>query len=131
MEAGFGFPSADAGGVEAALALVCFDFTTSNTVFTIHRLDANIAARDLSNDRPGFKSGDFYPTFSVATAYETATQLETVAGLLGSSDQAEKFIRPDEELYFARGHLAPNSDFYFYSHQVGIRQIKISKIFFF
>ncbi len=94
-----------------------------------------ILARDTDGDRPDFKADDYYP-FSVATVYEQDEQVrdipanmtrkvhflplqeDTIADLVGSSSLAGEYIDPDQNVYLARGHLSPNSDFVYKSFQV-------------
>ena len=41
----------------------------------------------------------------------------TVAELVGSSDLAAEYIQ-ENSIYLSRGHMAANSDFVYYAHQV-------------
>ncbi len=45
-------------------------------------------------------------------------QEDTIAELVGSSSLAGEYIDPDQNVYLARGHLSPNSDFVYKSFQV-------------
>ena len=45
-------------------------------------------------------------------------QRATIADLVGSEDLANDYVHDNDDFYMARGHLAPNADFVFYSHQV-------------
>lgn len=46
--------------------------------------------------------------------------MKTIAGLVGSAELAAEYIRPDEDFYLSRGHLAPNAGYIYYAHQVSL-----------
>merc|ERR550519_308318 len=94
---------------------VCHDLTTSRTVYSSHVLWDEISARDHGNDSPHFNPDSFFG-FDVNHFYTMAQQKDTIAGLVGSDELADKYIGDfDSGLFLARGHLAPNGDFVFYS----------------
>ncbi|ROT83818.1 deoxyribonuclease I [Penaeus vannamei] len=71
------------------LIRVCFDPSAETTLYSEHVVrGANIAAKDIDSSRPSFKSSSGF-----------------------FSDLANTILNPGEQLYFAKGHLAPDADF--------------------
>jgi len=94
---------------------VCHDLATSRTLYSTHTLWDEISAQDHGNDSPHFNPDTFFE-FDVNHFYTMVTQKETIAQLVGSDELADKYIGDfDSGLFLARGHLAPNADFMFYS----------------
>jgi len=102
-------------GTETAVLTVCYDTSTSVNIWSRHSLWDEINAKDHGNDSPFFNPDDYFD-FDVNHFYTMATQKETIAGIVRSDDLADKYVGDfDSGLFLARGHLAPNADFIFYS----------------
>merc|ERR1719228_940896 len=102
-------------GTETMVLTVCYDTQTSVNIWSRHTLWDEISARDHGNDSPFFEP-DTYFDFDVNHYYTMATQKETIADIVRSEDLADKYIQDfNSGLFLARGHLAPNADFIFYS----------------
>merc|ERR1711892_213352 len=100
---------------EAVTITVCHDLAQSRTLWARHTVWDEVSASDHGNNRPVFSSDDLFD-FDVNYYYKMATQKETVAELVGSQELAEKYIQDQStSIFLARGHLAPNGDFIFYS----------------
>ena len=91
---------------------VCHDIAAARTLWSRHVLLDEIKFQDKNNERPKW-DGDFF-NFDADHAYSMDTQWETFSTLLGSPLLADFFL-PGGEYYLARGHLAPNADYIFYS----------------
>lgn len=61
--------------------------------------------------RPNFGTGSFFAGKDVDKLYTRITQRETIAGLIGSFELAEKYIEATSDIFLARGHLAAKADF--------------------
>ena len=96
-----------------ALFAVCFDEPGARTLYARHVLWHNIKARDTGNDRPSFKTDGYYD-FDVNEAYTQAQQSITIEALTG----IDSYVDTSSDVYLARGHYSPNSDFVYYSGQV-------------
>jgi len=102
-------------GTETMVLTVCYDTQTSVNIWSRHTLWDENSARDHGNDSPFFEP-DTYFDFDVNHYYTMATQKETIADIVRSEDLADKYIQDfNSGLFLARGHLAPNADFIFYS----------------
>ena len=66
----------------------------------------------------------YYPDFNPDDYYNQGQEKATIAELVGSDDLADEYIK-ENSMYMTRGHLAPNSDFIYYSQQVCRQQIMI------
>ena len=64
----------------------------------------------------------YYPDFNPDDYYNQGQEKATIAELVGSDDLADEYIK-ENSMYMTRGHLAPNSDFIYYSQQVCWQQI--------
>ncbi|XP_023321392.1 uncharacterized protein LOC111696065 [Eurytemora carolleeae] len=93
---------------------VCFDQTISRTLWVKHTLWDEISAQDHGNSRPDFQKDSFYD-YDVDHAYSRNAQREEISKLVGSQELAEQYIEESGNLFLARGHLAPNADFIFFS----------------
>ncbi len=93
------------------------------TLYAYHFLPREIAARDTSNDRPSIKMDGYYD-YDVNFYYTIAQQTETIGELVGSAELADQYVRDEENVYLARGHLSPNADFVYYSFQVASSNFK-------
>jgi hypothetical protein len=78
---------------------------------------SGIAGFQRGFPRPGFIQGIFFPGMSVNNLYTQNTQRQTISGLLGSTQLADKFIDPSTDYYLSRGHLSARADFVYGSQQ--------------
>jgi len=100
---------------EAVTITVCHDLNMSRTLWARHTVWDEVSASDHGNNRPSFSTDGLFD-FDVNNYYKMATQKETIAGLVGSEQLADKYVQDQStSIFLARGHLAPNSDFIFYS----------------
>ena len=76
-----------------------------------------LCTSEYANIDPNFRQDGYYPDFNPDDYYDQGQELDTIAQLVGSSDLAAEYIQ-ENSVYLARGHLAPNSDFIYYSQQV-------------
>ena len=65
-----------------------------------------------------FYRPDGYFHFNPDDYYKQVQQIQTLTELLGSEELANDYIQ-ENEIYLSRGHMAANSDFVYYSYQVG------------
>jgi hypothetical protein len=86
-------------------------------VYARHVLHVENIARDTGGDRPDFKRDDHFD-YDVNFYYTQVQQTATIAQLVGSEELANQYVRVGEDVYLARGHLAPNADFVYYAYQV-------------
>jgi len=116
IEVVIGFDTVPAdSGIETAVLTVCYDVEKSINIWSRHTLWDEIRARDHNNDSPFFNPDDYFD-FDVNHYYTMATQKETIAQIVRSQDLADEYVQDfDSGLFLARGHLAPNADFVFYS----------------
>ncbi|KAF2366417.1 DNA/RNA non-specific endonuclease [Trinorchestia longiramus] len=90
------------------LITVCFDPVLETTLYSYNIVrGANIEAKDVNPDRPGFKTGSGFFTVSANTCYEQDSQIALMDTLLGDSS----VIDVSKSYYFSRGHMAPDADF--------------------
>jgi len=100
---------------DASVILICHDLNLSSTLWAKHSVWDEVSAQDHGNDRPDFNPDSFFD-YDVNQAYTRDDQIAAVADLVGSQALAEQYIEDyGSDLYLARGHLAPNADFIFYS----------------
>jgi len=100
---------------EAVTITVCHDLKQSRTLWSRHTIWDEVSASDHGNNRPSFSSDQFFD-YDVNYYYKMATQKETIAELVGSQELADKYVQDQStSIFLARGHLAPNADFIFYS----------------
>jgi len=100
---------------EAVTIKVCHDLTRSSSIWARHTLWDEIDAKDTGYSAPSFKDDDFFD-FDIDNYYKMATQRDTIADLVGSSELADQYIQGQSTgLFLSRGHLAPTGDFIFKS----------------
>jgi len=100
---------------EAVTIRVCHDLTQSSSIWARHTLWDEIDAKDTGFSAPSFKDDDLFG-FDVDNFYKMATQHDTIADLVGSSELADQYIQGQSTgLFLSRGHLAPTGDFIFKS----------------
>jgi len=102
-------------GIETTTLTVCHDLVGSRTFYSHHALFDEINARDHGNDSPPFNPDNFFD-YDVQHFYTMDQQRITIADLVGSQELADQYVQDfNSGLFLARGHLAPNADFIFYS----------------
>ena len=94
------------------MVTVCHDFDNARTLWSKHILLDEIEFQDKNNERPAW-DGDFFD-FDADFYYHLEQQHEAFTDILGSSSLADQYLSGGE-YYLARGHLAPNADYIFYS----------------
>ena len=96
----------------------CHDKNLALNYFTTNVIIGKSAdADDKGHDRPTFSQADYYPGLAVNTLYSTATQTQTIAKILNSTALANDYINQNANLFFSRGHMAPDGDFVDWSSQ--------------
>lgn len=96
----------------------CHDKLLELNYFTTNYIVGRSAdADDKSHDRPDFSQATYYPGLEVNELYKTATQTVTIAGILNSTELANDYINSNANLFFSRGHMAPDADFIDWSSQ--------------
>eukprot|EP00095_Tigriopus_kingsejongensis_P008765 maker-scaffold151_size306168-snap-gene-0.6 protein:Tk08765 transcript:maker-scaffold151_size306168-snap-gene-0.6-mRNA-1 annotation:"duplex-specific nuclease" len=103
----------------ATLIETCLQVAESRSIYAKHTLYPEITGRSniSANERPYYFQPDEYYGYEINDFYTQVMQKETIAELLQSQALADQYIRPDDSFYFARGHLSPNGDFVYFSHQ--------------
>lgn len=95
---------------------VCYSMVTGSVKYTRHEIPGkSINYSVIESSRPSFKSTGTPSHVSPAISYTQAQQLIRLTELLGSEEQASKFIYTNS--YMARGHLTPDGDGIFRSWQ--------------
>jgi len=94
------------------MVTVCHDSDNARTLWSKHTLLDEIEFQDKNNERPAW-DGDFFD-FDADFYYHMDQQRAAFTSILGSSSLADKYLSGGE-YYLARGHLAPNADYIFYS----------------
>nr|WBB44925.1 northern shrimp nuclease [Chrysogorgia stellata] len=92
---------------------LCFNSSAASTLRAHHVINGSaIDAKQSTTKRPNFHTGGLY-TFSMEKAYKQKNQVQQLIRLLGSEEQAHKFIDDDPEGddYLSKGHLAAYADF--------------------
>ncbi|KAL1397666.1 hypothetical protein pipiens_009593 [Culex pipiens pipiens] len=94
----------------------CYNVNTASVIYTRHIIPGRAINHAISESyRPSFKVAGTAGHVSPATSYTTAQQRVRLAALLGSQEQADRFITTSS--YMSRGHLAPDADGIFRSWQ--------------
>ena len=93
---------------------VCFDEVNDRTLYTNHILPRNTIGRDTGNGRPDFDP-DGYFDYDVDDSYKADTQIVTIDILTGGLGIT--YIDQSSDRYMSKGHLTPNADPIYYSHQ--------------
>uniref|UniRef100_A0A182RAL5 DNA/RNA non-specific endonuclease/pyrophosphatase/phosphodiesterase domain-containing protein n=1 Tax=Anopheles funestus TaxID=62324 RepID=A0A182RAL5_ANOFN len=88
---------------------VCYNIATSSTIYSEHQILGKVINHaQINNNRPAFKLGGMTSTVRLASVYTQRHQQERFATLLGSQEQANKYINSSS--YLAKGHLTPDGD---------------------
>ena len=73
---------------------VCFDDVLYTTLYVQATVVSGIAGYQSGFPRPNFIQDSFYPGMSVDNLYTQNTQLQTISGLLGSTELGNQYIDP-------------------------------------
>ncbi|XP_049539537.1 uncharacterized protein LOC125953800 [Anopheles darlingi] len=88
---------------------VCYNVPTASVVYTKHMIHGDsILDAIVESYRPSFKVSGMPSGTAPDTAYTIRSQLARLTQLLGSSEQAAKFV--SSLSYIARGHMTPDAD---------------------
>ncbi|XP_052898773.1 uncharacterized protein LOC128305389 [Anopheles moucheti] len=88
---------------------VCYNSAKSSTIYSEHQiLGKAISHPQINNNRPAFKLGGITTTVRLASVYTQRQQQERFTALLGSAEQANKYINSTS--FLAKGHLTPDAD---------------------
>uniref|UniRef100_A0A182MPX5 DNA/RNA non-specific endonuclease/pyrophosphatase/phosphodiesterase domain-containing protein n=1 Tax=Anopheles culicifacies TaxID=139723 RepID=A0A182MPX5_9DIPT len=88
---------------------VCYNTAKSSALYSEHQILGHVISHaQINNNRPAFKLGGMTSTVRLASVYTQRHQQERFATLLGSSEQANKYINSTS--YLAKGHLTPDGD---------------------
>ena len=96
---------------------VCFDDVLYTTLYVQATIVSGIAGYQSGFPRPSFIQDSFYPGLSVDNLYTQNTQLQTISGLLGSTELGNQYIDPTTDYYLARGHYSAKADYVYGSQQ--------------
>jgi len=96
---------------------VCFDDVLYTTLYVKSTIVSGIAGSQKQINRRCFVKDSFYPKMLVSTLYNQNKQLQTIGGLLGSKQLADKYIDPTKNYYLAKGHLSAKADYVYGSQQ--------------
>lgn len=109
-----GFQLSSSGGHFRPVITVCHVAETEATLFARHTIRGNYTRdriRGEASGRPAFREGGlFYRQVRAAQAYAKQSQQQMFTRLFGPQQAAEYFTNNH---YLAKGHLAPDADFYF------------------
>ncbi|XP_016843231.1 uncharacterized protein LOC107981594 [Nasonia vitripennis] len=95
---------------------ICRDASTLRTYYSKYTIPKEIAGYQSQYPRPYWKYGSLYPGYNMNYAFKAEVQLRSMTALLGSEEQARKFIQPGKQ-YLNRGHLAAKADFVYGAQQ--------------
>ncbi|XP_058464821.1 uncharacterized protein LOC131438670 [Malaya genurostris] len=102
-----GFRTAD--GQLVTYIQSCYNVNRASVIYTRHIIPGRAINYAIQESyRPSFKVAGTADHVSPATSYTTAQQSIRLANILGSQEQADKFITSSS--YMSRGHLAPDAD---------------------
>lgn len=96
---------------------ICQDNSTYRTYYSKVQIAKEILGFQSRYPRPHWKYGSFYPGYNMNEVYKAASQLRSMAILLGSEDLASEYVRPTAGQYFNRGHLSAKADFIYGAQQ--------------
>lgn len=87
----------------------CMDMQRASVLWTRHILPgAAVAGSMVESSRPAWKVAGMPSHVRPSTSYTQASQLERLTTLLGSAEQASRFVFTNS--FMARGHMSPDAD---------------------
>ncbi|XP_066960206.1 uncharacterized protein [Macrobrachium rosenbergii] len=100
-------------GFFVPLIHLCYDDQVETTEFTYHKVQGrSIGIRSIDSSRPGFRSAGLFDV-DVNNVYKRRNQRPLFLELLGTTEH----LTSQGQHYLARGHLAPDSDFFYTAEQ--------------
>jgi DNA/RNA non-specific endonuclease len=97
---------------------VCHDPILERIHYSYYILEPHTDGNQQGLTRPSFRQEDFFPGKDINYLQTTNVQRQTLATILGSSDQAYKFIPdPPGNYFMSRGHIAAMTDFVYATEQ--------------
>lgn len=100
----------------AKLIEICYSKKRATPIYTLHTIHGKTIKNAMkASTRPSsFKTAEVPINVSPASSFTKVKQLERFTEILGSRDKAEAYLN---QTYLARGHLCPDGDMIFFSHQ--------------
>lgn len=111
---------------------VCFDEKLERTHYVTHFFTPAHLTYQSAFPRPsGWYFSGYFQGKNVDNLYTRVNQQNVLAGILGSMEQAKKFVPDTTDYFFARGHLAAKSDFIYGTEHRATFWMMVSRLVFY
>jgi DNA/RNA non-specific endonuclease len=96
----------------------CHDEVLGRNHYTYYVLEPHTDGNQQGLNRPAWRQAGFFPGMDVDNLQSVDVQRQTLATILGSTEQALRFIpNPPGNNFMARGHMAAMTDFVYSNEQ--------------